>query len=51
MFPFLCVLLRDFHLRRRVCINDQLVRGNLPSHGQIAFRESAFGLVMGVRSI
>ena len=39
MFRFLCVLLRDFHLRRRVCTNQSLAREILSSHGQSAFSE------------
>lgn len=41
MFRFLCVLLRDFHLRRRVCINQSLVRKILSFRGQAAFSEVA----------
>lgn len=42
MFRFLCVLLRDFHhLRRRICINQSLVRKILSFRGQAAFSEVA----------
>lgn len=41
MFRFLCVLLCDFHLRRRVCINQSLVREILSFRGQAAFSEVA----------
>ena len=41
MFRFLCVLLRDFHLCRRICINQSLVRKILSFRGQAAFSEVA----------